>query len=120
MFTGAAALVFLPMAVNRLVLPTITGWSLGRALFGIAVRKRDGSPVGLVRLFIRDLAHLLDTAALFIGWLWPLWDRRGRTFAADLLLRTEVHKVSRPERDVRRPAAVALVAATLLCPRVWV
>ena len=76
-FTSAAVVVFLLMAINRLVLPTITGWSLGRALFGIAVRKRDGSPVGLARLAARDLAHLLDTAALFIGWLWPLWDRRG-------------------------------------------
>ena len=36
-FTVAAALVFLLMAVNRLLLPTITGWRLGRALFGIAV-----------------------------------------------------------------------------------
>jgi Mce-associated membrane protein len=107
-------LVFLLMAVNRLLLPTITGWSLGRAVFGIAVRKRDGSPVGITRLAARDLAHLLDTAALFIGWLWPLWDRRRRTFA-DLLLRTEVHKVDRPQRNVRRQAAVALVAATLLC-----
>ena len=113
-FTGAAVLVFLLMAVNRLLLPTITGWSLGRALFGIAVRKRDGSPVGITRLAARDLAHLLDTAALCIGWLWPLWDRRGRTFA-DLLLRTEVHTVDRPQRNVRRQAAVALVAATLLC-----
>ncbi len=113
-FTSAAVLVFLLTAINRLLLPTITGWSLGRALFGIAVRKRDGAPVGLVRLAARDLAHLLDTATLLIGWLWPLWDRRGRTFA-DLLLRTEVHKVDRPQRDVRRPAALALVAATLLC-----
>jgi Mce-associated membrane protein len=112
--TSAAVLVFLLTAINRLLLPTITGWSLGRALFGIAVRKRDGAPVGVVRLAARDLAHLLDTAALLIGWLWPLWDRRGRTFA-DLLLRTEVHKVDRPQRDVRRPAALALVAATLLC-----
>ena len=113
-FTGALALTLLVTAVNRWVLPTITGWSLGRALFGIEVLRPDGSPVGLGRLWLRDLAHLLDTAALFIGWLWPLLDRRGRTFA-DLLLRTEVHKVDGPQRDVRRPAAVALVAATLLC-----
>jgi Mce-associated membrane protein len=113
-FTSAAVLVFVLTAINRLLLPTITGWSLGRALFGIAVRKRNGAPVGVVRLAARDLAHLLDTAALLIGWLWPLWDRRGRTFA-DLLLRTEVHKVDRPQRDVRRPAALALVAATLVC-----
>jgi Mce-associated membrane protein len=113
-FAGAAALVFLLMAVNRLLLPTITGWSLGRALFGIAVKKRDVSAAGLGRLALRDLAHLLDTAALLIGWLWPLWDRRRRTFA-DLLLRTEVLKVERPARDARHPAAVVLIAAALLC-----
>ena len=70
------------------------------------MRTRDGSPVGLLRDWCgADLAHLLDTAALFIGWLWPLWDRRHRTFA-DLLLRTEVHEVERPQRDVRRPTAI--------------
>jgi Mce-associated membrane protein len=110
--TVVAAVAFVLMAVNRLVAPTISGWSLGRALFGIAVRMRDGSPPGLGRLILRDLAHLADTAALLIGWLWPLWDRRGRTFA-DLLLRTEVRKA--PKRDVRRPVAAALIAATLLC-----
>jgi Mce-associated membrane protein len=113
-FVGAAALTIVAMAVNRLLMPTITSWSLGRALFGIAVRTRDGAPVGILRLLGRDLAHLLDTAALFIGWLWPLWDRRHRTFA-DLLLRTEVHDVERPPRDVRRPTAIVLVVATLEC-----
>ena len=106
--------VFVLMAVNRWLLPRVTGWSLGRALFGIAVVRRDGAPVGAWRLLARDLAHLLDTAALFIGWLWPLWDRRRRTFA-DLLLRTEVRKVDRPQRDMRRLAATVLVAAAVVC-----
>jgi Mce-associated membrane protein len=114
LLTATAAVVFVLMAVNRLVLPWLTGWSLGRALFGIAVQKRDGSTVGLARLVARDLAHLLDTAALFVGWLWPLWDRRRRTFA-DMLLRTEVLAVDRPKRDMRRRTAVALIAATALC-----
>ncbi len=113
-FASVIAVTIVLVAVNRLLLPTITGWSLGRGLFGIAVRKPDGSPVGVLRLVGRDLAHLLDTAALFIGWLWPLWDRRRRTFA-DLLLRTEVHAVQRPQRDLRRPTAAVLVVATLLC-----
>ncbi len=113
-FVGVAALIFVAMAVNRWLLPTLRGWSLGRALLGIAVRKRDGAPVGLLRLLVRDLAHLLDTAALFVGWLWPLWDRRNRTFA-DLLLRTEVHEVERPRRDMRRATAIVLIAATVLC-----
>jgi Mce-associated membrane protein len=114
LLTTVAVLAFLLMTVNRLLLPTITGWSLGRALFGITVVHRDGSAVGVSRLVARDLAHLLDTAALFIGWLWPLWDRRRRTFA-DLLLRTEVHKVRPPRRDMRRPTAAVLIAATVLC-----
>lgn len=117
-FVGTAAAVIVAMAVNRLLLPTLTGWSLGRAVFGIAVRTRDGSAPGVLRLVGRELVHLLDTAALFLGWLWPLWDGWHRTFA-DLLLRTEVHAiespVERPQRDTRKPAAVALIVATVLC-----
>ncbi|WP_286137610.1 RDD family protein [Mycobacterium sp. IS-3022] len=113
-YVAAVVVVVLLIAVNRLVLPGIAGFSLGRAVFGIAVRKRDGSPAGVWRLLIRDVAHLLDTAALFIGWLWPLWDRRGRTFA-DLLLRTEVRPVAPPARNVRKLTAIALIVATLGC-----
>lgn len=112
-FVGVAAATVLVMAVNRLMLPTITGFSLGRALFGIAVRRPDGSTVGVWRLLLRDLAHLLDTAALFIGWFWPLWDRRRRTFA-DLLLRTEVQNVERPQRDARRLTTVVLIAGMVM------
>ncbi|MFG1934809.1 RDD family protein [Mycobacterium sp. NPDC048908] len=113
-YAAVIAVIVALTVINRLVMPTITGWSLGRALFGIAVRKRDGSAVGAARLLGRDLAHLFDTAALLIGWLWPLWDRRRRTFA-DLLLRTEVHKVERPKRDMHRPTAAALIAAAVMC-----
>jgi Mce-associated membrane protein len=113
-FTVLAALSVLLMAVNRWVLPALTGWSLGRALFGIAVVRPDDSEAGMWRLLLRDLAHLLDTAALFVGWLWPLWDRRRRTFA-DLLLRTEVRRVERLQRGVRRPTAILLIAAAVLC-----
>ena len=114
-YTVAAVLTILLMAVNRWLLPAMKGWSLGRALFGIAVVRRGPvSGVGVWRLLARDLAHLLDTAALFIGWLWPLWDMRRRTFA-DLLLRTEVRRVERPQRDMRRPTAMVLLAAALVC-----
>ena len=74
--TVAAGLVVLLIALNRWLAPELTGWSLGRALFGIAVVRRDGEPAGFGRLLARDLAHVLDTAALFVGWLWPLWDSR--------------------------------------------
>lgn len=112
----AAGLVILLMLVNRLLLPEVIGWSLGRAIVGIAVVRSDGTPVGPWRLLLRDVAHLLDTASVLVGWLWPLWDPRRRTFA-DLLLRTEVRLVEQraSAQRVRRVTAVALSAATLLC-----
>jgi Mce-associated membrane protein len=109
----AAALVLLILA-NRWLLPAVKGWSLGRAVLGIrVVRRSDGATAGFVRLLTRDFAHLLDTAALFIGWLWPLYDSRQRTFA-DLLLRTEVRDVEPPERNMRRAAAIVLAAAVVV------
>ncbi len=111
----AAGIVFLVLiAVGRWLLPWVTGWSLGRALFGIAVVRRDGAAAGVWRLLARDIVHLLDTAAFFLGWLWPLWDSRRRTFA-DLLLRTEVRTVDPPQRDMRRLVAKVLVAAVVVC-----
>ncbi len=112
---SAIGVVILVMLVNRLLLPTITGWSLGRALFGIAVVGRDGAAIGPWTLLLRDLAHLLDTASV-VGWLWPLWDSRRRTFA-DLLLRTEVRRVERDEPlpNIRRWTAVAVLTAAAVC-----
>jgi Mce-associated membrane protein len=110
---AAGALVFLVMAVNRWVLPSVIGWTLGRSVVGIAVVGRGGGSVGPWRLLLRDIAHLLDTAALFIGWLWPLWDSRGRTFA-DVIVRTEVRRVEGERPDRRRLAGVVLASAAAL------
>ena len=56
-FTAVGALALFAMAVNRLVLPHAIGWTLGRALFGLRVAHRSGSPVGVVRLAVRELAR---------------------------------------------------------------
>lgn len=111
--TGAAILA---TAVNRVLLPVITGWSLGRAFTGIeVVRAGSDAPVGPVRLLLRELAHLLDTAPAFLGWLWPLRDRRGRTFA-DLLARTEVRPAltREPLPDIAKKTMTVFVAAAVL------
>ncbi|MEE3751638.1 RDD family protein [Mycobacterium intracellulare] len=109
------AAVVLLVLVNRLLLPTITGWSLGRAVAGIAVTRRGGAAPGPWTLLLRDVAHLLDTASV-VGWLWPLWDSRRRTFA-DMVARTEVRR-PHPDRtppDIRRWAAAAVLGATVVC-----
>lgn len=114
LFTTLFGLTLCVLMVHRLVLPSLTGWTLGRALIGMAVQGRTGEPVGILRLTARELAHLLDTLSFFVGWLWPLWDRRRRTFA-DLLVRTEVRRVERPSRDIHRLVGGVLMGATVLC-----
>jgi len=113
---AVGGLAILLTAVNRLLLPTITGWSLGRAVCGIRVIRDDGQAVGPWRLLLRDLAHLLDTVSVFVGWLWPLWDSRRRTFA-DLLLHTEVRLVNpdRRPRNLSRLTGAVVLTAALLC-----
>lgn len=111
--TAVAVAALLAVIVNRVLLPALTGWTLGRALCGIRVLGRDGTRPGLTRLLLRELAHLLDTAALFVGWLWPLWDRRHRTFA-DLLVGTESRVAAPPRDDMRRLTGKVLIGAVVV------
>ncbi|ORA98001.1 hypothetical protein BST33_17515 [Mycolicibacter minnesotensis] len=116
--TLIGALAFLATEANRLLLPVITGWSLGRAATGIeVVRPGDGSAtsVGAVRLLLREVAHLLDSVPILLGWLWPLRDRRGRTFA-DMVSGTEVRAVSRRHapNNIRSLTVGAFVGAAVL------
>ena len=110
-----AGLLVLAVAVNRIVLPALTGRSLGRSLFGIELVRRDGTRPGVGRLLARDLAHLLDTVPP-IGWFWPLWDARGRTLA-DIAARTEVRRIDEggaPVPQRRRRAAAILAGSAVL------
>lgn len=111
---GAATVLL--TALNRLVLPATAGQSLGRAVFGITVVHRNGAPVGAWWLLLRDLAHLLDTAPVFAGWLWPFWDAHRRTFA-DVLLHTESHplKPRWSAHKLRRFTAALVLGVALLC-----
>jgi Mce-associated membrane protein len=112
---SVGGLAILLTLVNRLLLPAITGWSLGRGLCGIAVVRRDGAAPGAWGLLLRDLAHLLDSASM-VGWLWPLWDSRCRTFA-DMLAHTEVRCVEPDERPphIRRWTGAAVLTAAGVC-----
>ncbi len=113
---GIGAVAILWTAFNRLLLPVISGQSLGRAVFGITVVRRGGGPLGPWWLLLRELAHLLDTAAVLAGWLWPLQDPRRRTFS-DLLVGTEsrLSETRRPDRNLRRLAAAVMLTAASLC-----
>ena len=50
-------------------------------MLGIRLLKEEtGQPLGAGMSFVRQIAHVLDSIC-YIGYLWPLWDRKRQTFA---------------------------------------
>jgi uncharacterized RDD family membrane protein YckC len=75
---------------NRWYLGGQTGQSWGRKALGIRlVSEETGQPIGAAMAFVRDLTHFLDSAACYVGWLFPLWDAKKQTFA-DKIIKTLV------------------------------
>lgn len=59
-----------------------TGQSPGKRVAGLRLqRDADGSLLGGGMGIVRELAHIVDTFSILLGWLWPLWDRKRQTFA---------------------------------------
>jgi uncharacterized RDD family membrane protein YckC len=59
-----------------------TGQTIGKQVLGLKLVGADtGQPVGAGKAFLRQLTHILDSAACYIGYLWPLWDEKKQTFA---------------------------------------
>jgi len=59
-----------------------TGQTVGKQVLGLKLVGADtGQPVGPGKAFLRQLTHILDSAACYIGYLWPLWDEKKQTFA---------------------------------------
>lgn len=86
---------------NRWFLAGRTGQSWGRMVFGVhLVGARTGRPVGVVRAALRDLAHVLDAAVFYLGYLLPLVTARKQTIA-DLVSRTVVVKTAPAAVPVR-------------------
>ncbi|MFD9210433.1 RDD family protein [Streptomyces sioyaensis] len=79
---GLAALMAMAGGIFMLVKEGNTGQTVGKKAMSIRlVREDTGQPLGFGMAFVRRLAHFLDSIACYIGWLWPLWDDKGQTFA---------------------------------------
>ncbi|MBN6037564.1 RDD family protein [Amycolatopsis sp. 195334CR] len=78
------------LVLNRWIQAGKTGQSLGRRMMGIKlVGEETGAPIGAGSAFVRDLCHAADSAACYVGFLWPLWDEKNQTFA-DKIVKTIV------------------------------
>lgn len=91
------------LTVGRMSPPGLAGYLVGLAAFGTVVLlsaaftrngqppiyrlmrlrmyDRHGQPANSGLVALRSFAHLIDAFPLGLGFLWPIWDRRGQTFA---------------------------------------
>ncbi len=82
---------------NRVFQTGRTGQSVGKAAMHIyLVSVTSGQPIGAGSAFIREIAHVVDSI-LYLGYLWPLWDRRRQTFADKICNCVVAHPS--PQRD---------------------
>ncbi len=76
---------------NVIVKQGRTGQTWGKARRGLrVVHQETGAILSMGQNFLRQLCHYLDSA-VYIGYLWPLWDPLKQTFA-DKLMKTVVIK----------------------------
>jgi len=63
-----------------------TGSSLGKSVMKFkVVSEVTGQPIGFGSSVVRFLAHFIDAAICFIGFLFPLWDAKRQTLADKIL-----------------------------------
>ncbi len=75
---------------NRCIQAGKTGQSWGKKALNLRlVSEATGQPIGPGMAFARDLCHILDSLACYVGWLFPLWDAKRQTFA-DKIVKTVV------------------------------
>lgn len=80
MIASIAALAW--FAYNTVYLGGTTGQTWGRKIAGTRLlSEATGRPLGIGMAFVRQLAHIVDTAICYIGYLFPLWDAKRQTLA---------------------------------------
>jgi len=71
---------------NRCIQAGRTGQSLGKKTLHLRLlSEKTGEPIGAGMAFARDICHILDSLACYIGWLFPLWDAKRQTFADKII-----------------------------------
>lgn len=96
---------------------TTNGQSPAQRFLKIQVCDLSGAPVSSGRAGLRNLAHVVDVATLGIGFLWPLCDLNGQTFA-DRIMGTRVRRVpSRQDFETLRTTTTAPRPPVVLAKR---
>ena len=63
-----------------------TGSSIGKSIMKFkVVSEKTGQPIGFGLSVVRQLAHIIDGAICYIGFLFPLWDPKRQTIADKIM-----------------------------------
>ncbi|MEO3757800.1 RDD family protein [Mycobacterium sp. B14F4] len=63
-----------------------TGSSIGKSILKFkVVSEKTGQPIGFGMSIVRQLAHIIDAAICYIGYLFPLWDAKRQTIADKII-----------------------------------
>jgi uncharacterized RDD family membrane protein YckC len=63
-----------------------TGSSIGKSIMKFkVVSEKTGQPIGFGLSIVRQLAHIIDGAICYIGYLFPLWDAKRQTIADKIM-----------------------------------
>ena len=63
-----------------------TGSSIGKSIMKFqVVSEKTGQPIGFGLSIVRQLAHIIDSAICYIGYLFPLWDPKRQTIADKIM-----------------------------------
>jgi len=86
MSVGLALLVNLGLTVYLQHMQGTTGQTPGKKVIGLRLlREADGQVLGFPAAIGRYILHLIDAAACFVGYLWPIWDAKRQTFADKII-----------------------------------
>ncbi|MFZ0227720.1 MAG: RDD family protein [Mycobacterium sp.] len=65
-----------------------TGSTLGKSVLKFkVVSEKTGQPIGVPMSIVRQIAHIVDAAVCYIGYLLPLWNQKRQTLA-DMIMST--------------------------------
>jgi uncharacterized RDD family membrane protein YckC len=63
-----------------------TGSSIGKSVLKFrVVSENTGAPIGFGMSMLRAIAHLVDSAIFYVGYLFPLWDAKRQTLADKIM-----------------------------------
>jgi len=84
---GLAGLIVLAYAIwNFGYRQGTTGSSIGKSIMKFkVVSEKTGQPIGFGLSILRQLAHIIDGAICYIGYLFPLWDAKRQTIADKIM-----------------------------------